>query len=145
MGHLVPLEDLDDGFGLVRRNHLVLAPLEYGDRVADPVRVEERRPGLVPVAVLGQRPDHQVQVLRLELVGVRGQAEEIGHAVEAQAGPECTGMMDEGVQHGKPARASALDDDAVRVGEFPFDEGARAAHGVLRIVLPPVLAQRGHV
>ena len=40
---------------------------------------------------------------------------------------------------------NAFYDDAVRIGEIPFDEGMGAADGIFRVILAPVFTQRGHV
>ena len=80
--------------------------------------------------------------MRLELVRVHRQREQVGNAIRAQPRLEEAWVMDERIQHREPAGAAALDHQFVRVRQAQRHHGLRAFHHILHIQRPPAVAQR---
>ena len=70
-----------DGFGLDRRHHRVVEPLQQQDRAGEVVHVTRRRPLGIQRAALRQRPDEAVQVPGFEVVRLRREPAQVADAV----------------------------------------------------------------
>ena len=134
-----------DFLSLGRGHDLVVCTLEEGDRVAQLVGGVDRRAVAINISRFGQRADHGVEVAGFKFVGVRGEGEEVGHAVEADTSAEKSGPRGERPQDRVATGAAAHDDEALRVGEAVVDEVLGTADGVCHVEEAPLGAQGGHV
>ena len=118
--------------GLGGRHHLVLEALKEDQRTGELVGVVDGRALAVESRRFRIGPDEAVEVTRLELVGVGGQALEVGDAVVAGAGLEDI-VERERAQRGVAAGAAAADGTAGRRRPRRARRGMRAGDAVVDV------------
>ena len=106
---------LGHALGLFRRHHLVLQALEEEHRAADAVGMQQGRPLLITLPLIGPVAHQAVQVAGLEAVAVLGHGGEVTDGIAAGTGSEHIGEA-EGRQGGEAAGTAAFDGDLIGMG-----------------------------
>src|SRR6266508_5209458 len=125
-------ERLDDHLGLCRRHDLVVEPLQQQQGSGERVGLVDGRAFAIGGDRLGTRADEVVVVVRLELVRVLVEGDEISDAVVRRPSRELVADR-EREQRRVAARAAALDLDTGRIDVAVFREIAHCRCTVLDV------------
>ncbi len=145
MRDALALEHLDHRLRLARQHDLVVEPLQQQERPLEPIGEVHGRASAVDVLLLRIRPDHRVEVPRLELVGVEGERLRVGDAEVADARGERRRVEDERAEHDVAARASSFDPRPLRVGLPLGGEVPRRRDAVLPVDLAPAAVEEAAI